>query len=110
MNKLVTLTLAAAFAVTASSSFAADKAGTKTCCANASGKMECSAIYAKMKLTPEQKTKLDAFQQRCEKDGCTEGSMKKFLAEAKGVLSPEQYSQLKAECRKMEKHEAKSDS
>ncbi len=110
MNKLVTLTLAAAFAVTASSSFAADKAVIKTCCANASGKMECSAIYAKMKLAPEQKTKLDAFQERCEKDGCTEGSMKKFLAEAKGVLSPEQYSQLKAECSKMEKQEAKSDS
>lgn len=102
MNKFLTLSLAAAFAVTAASSFAAD---TKTCCANAAGKMECSEIYAKLDLTPEQKTKLDAFQDRCEKDGCTEGSMKKFFAEAKGVLTPEQYKQLKTECSKMEKHE-----
>ncbi|MEO5718870.1 MAG: hypothetical protein ABIR29_09900, partial [Chthoniobacterales bacterium] len=93
----------------ASSAFAGEMK--KTCCATASGKMECSEIYAKLSLTPEQKTKLDAFQARCEKDGCTEGSMKKFFAEAKGVLSSEQYTQLKAECSKMEKHaEEKADS
>lgn len=107
MNKLVTLSLAAAFAVSASSAFAGNKAA---CCANKTGKMECSQIYAKLNLTPEQKTKLDGFQQACEKEGCTEGSMQKFFAEAKGVLSPEQYTQLQAECSKMEKHEAKSES
>ena len=64
MKKLVTLSLAAAFAVTASSAFA----GHKGCCSDKTGKMECSAIYAKLNLTPEQKTKLDAFQERCEKD------------------------------------------
>ncbi|MEO7724056.1 MAG: hypothetical protein ABIU29_05115 [Chthoniobacterales bacterium] len=86
-------------------------AGDMTCCSSKTGKMECAEIYAKLSLTPEQKTKLDAFQQRCEKDGCTEDSMKKFFAEAKGVLSPEQYTQLKAECSKMEKHaEEKADS
>ena len=47
---------------------------------HASGKMECSQIYAKLNLTPEQKTKLDAFQAPCEKDGCTEESMEKFFA------------------------------
>ncbi len=110
MKKLIALSLAAAFAVTASAGFAADKPAKKSCCASSTGKMECSQIYAKLNLSAEQKTKLDAFQQRCEKDGCTEGSMKKFFAEAKGVLTPEQYTQLKAECSKMEKHEAKSDS
>jgi Spy/CpxP family protein refolding chaperone len=109
MNKIVTLSLAAAFAVTASSAFAGNKPG-QTCCANHIGKKECSEIYAKLNLTPDQKTKLDAFQQRCEKDGCTDDSMKKFFAEAKGVLTPEQYTQLEAECGKMEKHEAKSES
>ncbi len=99
-----TLTLLASALLAASPTFAADK----TCCASASGKMECSKIYADLKLTPEQKAKLDASQARCEKDGCTEDSMKKFFAEAKGVLSPEQYTQLKAECSKMEKHEANS--
>ena len=109
MKKLLTLVLTIAFAVTASSSFAGKKSG-KTCCASDAGKKECSEIYAKLNLSAEQKTKLDAFQQRCEKDGCTEDSMKKFFAEAKGVLTPEQYTQLKSECSHMEKHEAKSDS
>jgi hypothetical protein len=72
--------------------------------------MECSQIYAKLNLSPEQKTKLDSAQADCEKSGCTEESMQKYFAEAKTVLSPEQYSQLKAECSKMEKHAPKSDS
>src|SRR5882672_6123395 len=106
MKKIATLSLVAAVAVSASSAFA----GGKTCCANQAGKMECSQIYAKLDLTPDQKTKLDSFQARCEKDGCTEGSMEKFFASAKGVLSSEQYAQLKAECSKMPKHGAKSES
>ena len=44
------------------------------------------------------------FRQRCEKDGCTEGSMEKYFAAAKEILSADQYAQLKAECGKMEKH------
>ncbi len=110
MNKIVALSLAAAFAVTASSAFAGDKTGHKTCCASEAGKKECSEIYAKLNLTPEQKTKLDAFQERCVKDGCTDDSMKKFLVEAKTVLTPEQYTQLQTECTQMEKHGAKSES
>ena len=79
-------------------------------CASQAGKMECSQIYAKLNLTPEQKSKLDSFQARCEKDGCTEGSMKIFLHSAKGVLSPEQYAQLKSACHKMEQHTEKAGS
>ena len=77
-------------------------AGDMACCATKTGKMECSQIYAKLNLTPEQKTKLDGLQQTCEKEGCTQDSMQKFFAEAKGVLSPEQYAQLKAGCSKMQ--------
>ena len=106
MIRIATLSFIAAVTVTASSAFAADKA----CCASKGGKMECAQIYAKLKLTPEQKSKLDAFQARCEKDGCTENSMKTFFHEAKGVLSAEQYAQLKAECSKMEQHPAKAGS
>ena len=106
MIKLATLSLIAVVAVTASATLAGDMA----CCASKSGKMECSQIYAKLNLTPEQKTKLDAFQARCEKDGCTEASMEKFFEEAKGVLSSEQYAQLKAECSKMQQHAEKADS
>jgi hypothetical protein len=85
----------------ASSAFAGDMA----CCATKAGKMECSQIYAKLSLTPEQKTKLNAFQARCEKDGCTKWSMEKFFQEAKGVLSSEQYAQLKSGCGKMQQAE-----
>jgi len=50
------LSLAAVVVLAASSAFAGEK---KACCADAAGKMECSQIYAKLNLTPEQKTKLD---------------------------------------------------
>ena len=78
-------------------------AGEMTCCASKTGKMECSEIYAKLSLNAEQKAKLDSFQAACEKDGCTEGSMEKYFASAKEVLSADQYAQLKAECSKMAK-------
>jgi hypothetical protein len=78
------------------------------CCANKDGKMECAQIYAKLNLTPDQKSKLDTFQARCEKDGCTEESMDKFFSSAKEVLSAEQYAQLKSECSSMQPHTAKS--
>ncbi len=97
--------LAAAFLAISSTS-----AGEKACCARDNCKMECSQIYTKLNLTPEQKSKLDAFQARCEKDGCSEDSMKKYFHEAKGVLSADQYSQLKAECRRMEKATEKTKS
>ncbi|MEP7249843.1 MAG: hypothetical protein ABI787_08710 [Spartobacteria bacterium] len=100
MIKLAALSLAAAVALSASSVFAATN---KTCCASEAGKMECAEIYANLKLTPEQKAKLDPLQARCEKDACTEDSMKKYMKAAKKVLSAEQYAQLKAECSKMEK-------
>ena len=99
------LSLTALVLLAASSAFAGEK---KACCATQAGKMECSQIYAKLNLTPEQKTKLDSFQAACEKSGCTEESMTKFFASAKGVLSAEQYAQLKAECSKMEQKLAKS--
>ena len=99
------LSLAAVVVLTASSAFAGEK---KACCATDTGKMECAHIYAKLNLTPEQKTKLDSFQAACEKEGCTEDGMEKFFASAKGVLSAEQYAQLKMECSKMEQKPAKS--
>ena len=103
MIKLAVFSLIATVTLAASSAFAGDMA----CCATKAGKMECSQIYAKLNLTPEQKTKLDAFQARCEKDGCTKGSMEKFFQEAKGVLSSEQYAQLKSGCGKMQQQAEK---
>jgi Spy/CpxP family protein refolding chaperone len=98
MKTIFSLVVALGFAV---SCFAGEKKA--PCCASDTGKTECSQVYAKLNLTPEQHAKLDAFQARCEKDGCKEESMKKFFHEAKKVLRPEQYAQLKADCAKMDK-------
>jgi hypothetical protein len=77
------------------------------CCAgmSAHGKMDCSKTFAELNLSPEQKSKLDAAQARCQKAGCTEKSMEKFMQSAKGILSAEQYAQLKTKCAKMQPSE-----
>ena len=101
MKRLTGLALVAAVAFAVTSAQAGDKKG---CCAqgaNNKGKKECSETYAKLNLKPEQKTKLDALQAQCDKEGCTKESMDKFMKSAKGVLSKEQFAILKAECDKM---------
>jgi hypothetical protein len=81
------------------------------CCAkgtkSASNKKEWCANYAKLNLNKEQKTKLVTLQEKCMKDGCTEGSRAKFLKSARKILSADQYAQLKAECDKTEHTEKK---
>jgi hypothetical protein len=83
-------------------------AGGKACCATQvsnKDKTECSEAFAKFNLAPDQKTKLDVLQAQCEKEGCTEASMKKFMKGAEGVLSKDQYAHLKTEC--AQEHESK---
>ncbi len=70
--------------------------------------MNCSMTYAKLNLTTEQKTKMDAAEQECRKDGCTKESMDKFMQTAKGILSADQYAQLQSECARLPKTEKKS--
>ena len=90
---------AAAFAVTPG--FAGDKDKDHACCAT--GEKMDSASFSKLNLSAEQKTKMDALVQRCNKDGCTKESMDAFMKSAEGVLSKEQMANLKAECAKMNK-------
>jgi Spy/CpxP family protein refolding chaperone len=107
MIKLTGLALVAAAAFAVTSLNAGDKKG---CCAQGAsnhGKKECSQTYAKLNLSPEQKTKLDAFQAQCDKAGCTKESMAKFMKSAKGILSNEQFATLKTEC---DKHVGKTQS
>ena len=58
MIKTRALTIVAAAAFAATSVFA----GGKACCTSSQSKMECSQIYAKLNLTPAQKSKLDMTQ------------------------------------------------
>jgi len=102
------LIAAAALAVT--SAYAGDKEKDGGCCATeANSKMDCTQTYAKLNLSAEQKTKMDALVAKCNKDGCTKESMEAFMKSAEGVLSKEQMATLKTECSRMhEKKDAKA--
>jgi hypothetical protein len=98
MIKITTTALIAAAMLIASSAFAGDKA----CCASGvshSGKMACANLTA-LNLRPDQKAKIEAWQAECMKAGCTKESRQTFLKQAKGILSAEQFAQLKAACKK----------
>jgi hypothetical protein len=107
MIKITTTTLVAAAMLTASSAFAGDNA----CCANCASKANSMACVnlATLNLTPDQKTKIEAWQAECMKAGCTKGSRKTFLKQAKGILSTQQFAQLKAQCQKSAKETKKTE-
>jgi hypothetical protein len=91
-------TLVAAAMLAASSAFAGDHA----CCAKGAANahsMECINL-ASLNLTPAQKNKIEAWQTECMKAGCTKESRQAFLGHAKGILSPQQFTELKARCKK----------
>jgi hypothetical protein len=98
MIKITSIALVAAATLIASSAFAGDKA----CCAKGAshaGKTACADLAA-LNLTPDQKAKIEAWQAECMKSGCTKESRQTFLKQAKGILSAEQFAQLKAACKK----------
>ena len=97
MTKITTTALVAVAMLMASNAFAGDDA----CCAHASkaNLMACVNL-APLNLTADQKTKIEAWQDECMKAGCTTGSRETFLNRAKGILSAEQFAQLKAQCKK----------
>jgi hypothetical protein len=55
---------------------------------------------ATLNLTSEQKAKIESWQAECMKAGCTKESQTTFLNRAKGILSTDQFAQLKAQCDK----------
>jgi Spy/CpxP family protein refolding chaperone len=65
--------------------------------------MACQVSLASLNLTAEQKTKMDAAMAEHEKTGCTEASEAKYMQEAKGILTNEQYAKFEAQCKKGEK-------
>jgi hypothetical protein len=98
MIKITTTALVAAMMLTASGAFAGDKA----CWAKGASKTDSMACVnlATLNLTADQKTKIEAWQAECVKAGCTKESRKTFLQQAKGILSAQQFAQLKAQCKK----------
>jgi hypothetical protein len=98
MIRILTTTLAAAAMLAASSAFA----GNHACCAKGAANPKSTACVnsASLNLTPDQKTKIEAWQAECLKAGCTKESRQIFLGHAKGILSAEQFAELKAQCKK----------
>ena len=98
MIKITTTVLVAVAMLIASSAFAGDKA----CCAKGAANPNSMACVnlASLNFTPDQKAKVEAWQAECMKAGCTKESRQIFLAHAKGILSAEQFVELKAQCKK----------
>jgi hypothetical protein len=105
MKKFTAMALMAAVAFVATPAFAGDKEKDASCCAT-KGTMDCAATYANLKLSAEQKAKMDALVEKCKGAGCTKESTMAFIKSAEGILSKEQMAALKTEC---DKHQHKTD-
>jgi len=97
MMKFNALTVAAAALFAFSTAFAGDKA----CCAHQAinDSKACSATFANLDLTAEQKTKMETLAAECHKGGCNEASMAKMEKGAKGILSKEQLAAWMEACK-----------
>jgi hypothetical protein len=96
MIKIATTLVAVAMLI-ASSAFAGEKA----CCAKSAANASSACVnFATLNLTADQKAKIETWQSECMKAGCTKESRQTFLSRAKGILSTEQFGQLKAQCKK----------
>src|SRR5947209_14351149 len=96
MTKFIALLVAGMFAT------GAVFAGEHGECTKKVGNMEkpaCSVSLASLNLTPDQKAKMDVAMAEHQKAGCSEASEAKYMKEAKGVLTPEQFAKFKAECK-----------
>jgi hypothetical protein len=107
MKKFTAVALMAAAALAVTPAFAGDKDKDHACCATGA-KMD-SASFANLNLSAEQKTKMNALVEKCNKDGCTKESMEAFMKSAETILNKEQMAAFKADCAKMhEKKDAKA--
>jgi hypothetical protein len=59
----------------------------------------CQVSLASLNLTADQKTKMDAAMAEHQKEGCSEATETKYMKEAKGILTKEQFAKFKAECK-----------
>ena len=95
MTKLIALTAAGLFA--AGTMFAGEH-GDCAMKVGHEGKMACHVSMASLNLTTEQKTKMDTAMEAHKKAGCTKENEAKFMKEAEGILTADQYAKFKAEC------------
>jgi hypothetical protein len=103
MSKITGFAVVAAALLVSSAAFAGEKTKDHACCAqsvaNKEGDKPCADLTS-LNLNADQKSKIEAWQEDCMKDGCTKESRHKFMQQAKGILSAEQFAKLKAECKR----------
>src|SRR2546423_15522514 len=95
MTKLIALVAAGAFA--AGTMFAGEHGD----CAKKAGnesKMACTASFASLNLTADQKKKMETAMAEHQKIGSTDASEAKFMKDVQSILTPEQFAKYKAEC------------
>jgi Spy/CpxP family protein refolding chaperone len=100
MTKFIALVVAGMFA--AGAVFAGEHGDCTKKVGNAA-KPACTVSLASLNLTPEQKTKMDAAMAEHMKAGCSESTEAKYMQEAKGILTKEQFAKFKAECKGKDK-------
>ncbi len=100
MTKLIALVTAGLFA--AGTMFAGEH-GNCTKQVGNEAKAACEVSLASLNLTPDQKTKMDAIMAEHAKAGCSEASEAKYMQEAKGILTKEQFAKFESQCKKGEK-------
>lgn len=107
MIKLIGMAVAAAM-LCAAPVFAGEKKGEHACCATGASHKTACADFASLGVTAEQKAKLEAWSAECMKGGCTKESRSKFLKQAKGILSAEQFAKVKAQCKGESKNKSET--
>src|SRR4029077_8697235 len=100
MTKFIALVVAGMFA--AGTLFAGEHGECTKKVGNAA-KPACTVSLASLNLTPDQKTKMDAAMAEHMKAGCSEATEAKYMQEAKGILTKEQFAKFKAECKSKDK-------
>src|SRR6266567_268437 len=100
MTKLIALVTAGLFA--AGTMFAGEH-GNCTKQVGNEAKAACEVSLASLNLTPDQKTKMDAIMTEHANAGCSEASEAKYMQEAKGILTKEQFAKFESQCKKGEK-------
>jgi Spy/CpxP family protein refolding chaperone len=97
MTKLVALIAAGSFAATTLFAGEHGEGMLKVQNEKKEMKMACTISLANLNLTPQQRKKMDAAMAAHMKTGCTEASEAKYMAQAKAVMTPEQYTKFKEE-------------
>src|SRR6266702_6416417 len=95
MTKIIALVVAGMFATGAV--FAGEHGDCTKKVGNAE-KPACTVSLASLNLTADQKSKMDAAMAEHMKAGCSEATETKYMQEAEGILTKEQFAKFKAEC------------